>query len=225
MVNLGEIYDGIELKLKAHGNNVEKLLYVKPGADPNQIKIRLSGMQPQESSFGKGEDRTDVTAGRGTDAPAGTSLQEVKPGADTEQMKICLSGMNDCGMRSAECGIEVPKSKLQNPKLQINNAGELEAETALGTVAFTRPIAYQEIDGKRVEVECAYTIEENLEFGFWIVSYSAFRIPQSTTSDSPNPKSAIQIPKSEYCFTVASYDKSKRPHHRPPAGIHVPGRV
>ena len=33
LVNLGEIYEGVELKLKAHGNNVEKLLYVKPGAD------------------------------------------------------------------------------------------------------------------------------------------------------------------------------------------------
>ncbi len=50
VVNLGEIYKGIELKLKAHGNNVEKLLYVKPGADPNQIKISLSGIQPAESN-------------------------------------------------------------------------------------------------------------------------------------------------------------------------------
>ena len=49
VVNLGEIYKGIELKLKAHGNNVEKLLYVKPGADPNQIKISLSGIQPSEN--------------------------------------------------------------------------------------------------------------------------------------------------------------------------------
>jgi len=54
LVNLGEIYEGIELKLKAHGNNVEKLLYVKPGADSEQIKIRLSGIQPSESTFGKG---------------------------------------------------------------------------------------------------------------------------------------------------------------------------
>ena len=55
LVNLGEIYKGIELKLKAHGNNVEKLLYVKPGAVPEQIKIRLSGLQPPDSPFIKGE--------------------------------------------------------------------------------------------------------------------------------------------------------------------------
>ena len=47
--SLGGVYEGIELKLKAHGNNVEKLFYVKPGADPNQIKISLSGLQPPES--------------------------------------------------------------------------------------------------------------------------------------------------------------------------------
>src|SRR3990167_7155378 len=44
-VNLGEIYDGIELKLRAYGNNVEKLFCIKPGADPEKIKIRLSGVK------------------------------------------------------------------------------------------------------------------------------------------------------------------------------------
>jgi Beta-propeller repeat len=42
-VNLGEVYQGIDVKLKAHGNNVEKLFYVKPGAKPETIKIKLCG--------------------------------------------------------------------------------------------------------------------------------------------------------------------------------------
>ncbi|MBF8275302.1 MAG: hypothetical protein HW390_375, partial [Candidatus Brocadiaceae bacterium] len=155
MVNLGEIYEGVELKLKAHGNTVEKLLYVKPGASPEQIKIRLSGIQPPVSTFINGAERTD--------APAGTSLQDVKPGADPGQIKISLSGVNDCGVRNAECGIACPKSKFQNPKLQINNSGELVAETELGLVKFTKPVAYQEIDGKRVEVAVEYRIEERSE--------------------------------------------------------------
>ena len=102
LVNLGEIYEGVELKLKAHGNNVEKLLYVKPGVNPGQIKIRLSGMQPQEYTLEKG-----------------------------------VGG------------------------LSVNEHGELEAETALGMVRFTKPIAYQEIDGKRVEVAVEYSIQKS----------------------------------------------------------------
>lgn len=43
IVDLGEVYDGIELKLKAYGNNVEKLFIVKPGARPEAIKVRLNG--------------------------------------------------------------------------------------------------------------------------------------------------------------------------------------
>ncbi|MCF6154499.1 MAG: hypothetical protein E3K36_04440 [Candidatus Brocadia sp.] len=74
IVTLGEVYKGIELKLKAYGNNVEKLFYVKPGADPGVIRLKLSGVQA----------------------------------------------------------------------LRVNEEGQLEAETALGTVKFTKPIVYQE---------------------------------------------------------------------------------
>ncbi len=111
VVDMGEVYKGIGLKLKAYGNNVEKLFTVKPGASPERIKIRLDGLK-------------------------------------------------ECGVRSAECGVENSKFKIQNSTLQINDAGELVAETELGPVKFTKPVAYQEIDGKRVEVECGYTIAD-----------------------------------------------------------------
>jgi hypothetical protein len=42
LVSLGETYVGIELKLKAYGNNIEKLFYVKLGADPSDLKVKLS---------------------------------------------------------------------------------------------------------------------------------------------------------------------------------------
>lgn len=53
-VNLGEIYDGIELKLRAVGNNVEKIFTVTPFADPNQIRIRIEGSDVLEVN-GEGE--------------------------------------------------------------------------------------------------------------------------------------------------------------------------
>jgi hypothetical protein len=56
-VSLGEVYKGVDLKLRAYGNNVEKLFYVKPGANPEQIKIRLSGANPPKSPFNKGGHR------------------------------------------------------------------------------------------------------------------------------------------------------------------------
>jgi hypothetical protein len=43
LVSLGEVCKGIELKLKAHGNNVEKLFYVMPNANPKNIKVRMDG--------------------------------------------------------------------------------------------------------------------------------------------------------------------------------------
>ncbi|MFC1452195.1 hypothetical protein ACFLSJ_02475 [Verrucomicrobiota bacterium] len=42
-VDLGEVYPGINLTLKAHGRNVEKVFTVAPGADPSLIKLRLDG--------------------------------------------------------------------------------------------------------------------------------------------------------------------------------------
>ena len=128
MVNLGEVYQGIELSLKAYSNNVEKLFCVKPGANPALIKVQLDGSK----------------------------------------------------------------------SLRINQDGQLEADTELGLVKFTRPIAYQEIDGKRVEVDCAYTIVgnvENLDFRIWIVfpiSHSVFLNQQLPTPKIQNPQSSIQ---------------------------------
>src|SRR3989337_651186 len=149
-VNLGEIYDGIELKLRAYGNNVEKLFTVKPGANPEKIKLKLRN----------------------------------------------------------------PNSEFQNPKLSVNEQGELEVETGLGTVKFTKPVAYQEIDGKRVEVECKYTIADcemqnaecktNLKSKIRNLSSTSIGDPKSEV-----PKSKIENPIFEYGFTVASYDKTK----------------
>ncbi|KAB2835989.1 MAG: hypothetical protein F9K48_03025, partial [Candidatus Brocadia sp.] len=113
IVEMGEVYEGIELRLKAYGNNVEKVFTVKPDANHETIRIRLEGAQG----------------------------------------------------------------------LTVNKAGELLAETELGAVKFTKPVAYQEIEGKRVDV---------------VVEYNLI-----------NPQSAIHNPKSEYGFKVAGYDRTK----------------
>jgi len=108
-VTLGKIYDGIELKLKAYGKNVEKVFIVNPGADVSKIEMSLKGAK----------------------------------------------------------------------SIKINKSGEIEAETGIGTLRFTKPYAYQEIEGKKVEIAASYTIRTSeprtpnslLSYGFELASY------------------------------------------------------
>ncbi len=49
-LSLGAPYKGIEARLTAHGNNVEKLFYVQPGADPSRIQLKVTGAEALEVS-------------------------------------------------------------------------------------------------------------------------------------------------------------------------------
>lgn len=51
-LSLGEVYKGIEVRLKARGDNVEKLFHISPGADPAKIQLTLSGIDRLEVSDG-----------------------------------------------------------------------------------------------------------------------------------------------------------------------------
>jgi len=158
VVDMGEVYDGIGLSLKAHGNNVEKLFTVKPGADPGKIRIRLDGVQPTESPFSNEDDRNSP-------------------------------------LIKGEMG------------LSVNEQGELEAETELGVVKFTKPVAYQEIDGKRVSVAVEYCIHGPGIDG--TESRGAGDHWGRGESGTQNSKPETQNPKHTYAFTVASYDKTR----------------
>jgi len=53
-ISFGEIYECIHLKLAAHGNNVEKLFYVKPGGSVEDIRVSIDGAQELKTN-NKGE--------------------------------------------------------------------------------------------------------------------------------------------------------------------------
>src|SRR3990167_8284205 len=214
-VNLGEIYKGIELRLKAYGDNVEKLFCVKPGADPEQIKISLSGLQPletpmieekqpPESPFIKGEDR--------------------RPGGDVSTKSPLSNGWDfaDIPLNKGGEGVVFPGNEKGARGLSVNEHGELEVETALGTVKFTKPVAYQEIDGKRVEVAVEYKVEslqlkdENTKCETRNTKLKTLNAKLASTKPNPqseiansNRKSKIVNRKFEYGFAVASYDRTK----------------
>ncbi|MCK4654070.1 MAG: SBBP repeat-containing protein [Candidatus Cloacimonetes bacterium] len=106
-VDMGEIYDGIGLKLKAYNRNVEKIFTVDPGIKPDKIQINVKG-------------------------------------------------------------IETAK---------VNANGELELITSVGTIVFTKPIAYQFINGQRQDVKVSYTILDNCNqgeynYGFIVGNYN-----------------------------------------------------
>jgi len=101
-VSLGEVYKGIELKLKAYGNNVEKIFEVKPKANPKEIVLKVEG---------------------------------------AKELKI------------------------------DEKTGQLIVRTELGDVKFTKPIAYQDIDGKKVKVEVRYKLISKDSYGFEVGKY------------------------------------------------------
>ena len=102
-ISLGKVYNGIEVLLKAHGNNIEKLFYVHPGANPETIRINVNGAK----------------------------------------------------------------------QLSINKAGELVVTAGQGDILFTRPIAFQIIDGKRTQVNVKYEVI-GTEYGFKLGAYDLY---------------------------------------------------
>lgn len=44
-ISFGDIYDSIELRLRAYSENVEKLFHVRPGGDHKKIQVVMEGMQ------------------------------------------------------------------------------------------------------------------------------------------------------------------------------------
>jgi uncharacterized repeat protein (TIGR02543 family) len=95
-VSLGEVWSGIEVKLKATQKTVEKLFYVQPGADPSKIVVEVDGA--------KG--------------------------------------------------------------LKLSKDGEIIIKTGLGDLKLSKPIAWQEKDGKKLPVEVSYKLIGKNRYSF-----------------------------------------------------------
>jgi uncharacterized repeat protein (TIGR02543 family) len=95
-VSLGEVWSGVEVKLKATQKTVEKLFYVQPGADPSKIQVQVDG-----------------TKG-----------------------------------------------------LKLSKDGEIIIQTGLGDLKLSKPIAWQEKDGKKLPVEVSYKLIGKNRYSF-----------------------------------------------------------
>ena len=83
----------------------------------------------------------------------------VQPGADPSQIKLAYRGAS--GVR-------------------INDAGQLEVSTPREDFQEDNPYAYQEVEGQRLEVEAAYSLEaegsEGVQFGFRVGAYDPHKV-------------------------------------------------
>ena len=116
----------------------------------------------------------------------------VNPGGKVEDIKLGLHGAEG---------------------MEVNKSGELEVETELGKIKFTKPYAYQEIDGKRVEVECKFEVqsaESTAQSANPKLSKNEIASPLDIllTRNVITPSSMPHAPSTElsYGFTVASYN-------------------
>ena len=100
-VYIGKIGEDIDVFIKAHLNNVEKIFKLKSGDSVDKIKLSLKGI--------KG--------------------------------------------------------------LELGNKGELVVQTELGNIKFSKPNAYQSINGKKVYIPVTYKILSNNEYSFSLKKY------------------------------------------------------
>ena len=105
--------------------------------------------------------------------------------------------------------------------LKINLEGELELETGVGTLKMTTPFAYQEIDGKKVQVATAYDLkssennfqESRMAYGFKVGDY-----------DKSKPLIIDPLPKPQATFLGGeSEDKATSIALDPNGNVYVAG--
>ena len=128
-VSLGEVWSGVEVKLKATQRTVKKLFYVQPGADPSKIVVEVNGAEG----------------------------------------------------------------------LRLSKDGEIIIQTGLGELKLSKPIAWQEKDGKKLPVEVSYKLIGKNRYSF-VVAKADPSVPividpilQSTYLGGSNDDSAEAI--------------------------------
>lgn len=94
----------------------------------------------------------------------GISLSVRAYGDNVEKLFTVRPGASPAAIRVRVEGVRA---------VAVAGDGQLEFETVAGPVYFTRPVAYQEIDGRRVQVDVAYAVYDRENYGFEVGSYDS----------------------------------------------------
>ncbi len=133
-------------KSKAKGwERAETVVNLYSGADPEKWFTELPTFHSLTFN--------DVYEGVGLDLKAYANNVEkifrVRPGADPSAIRVQTEGALD---------------------LSIDKSGNLILRTEHGNISFSRPVAYQEVEGKRQAVEVAYAVDGS-SYGFLLGKY------------------------------------------------------
>ena len=144
-VVLKEIFSDKKLNINGLNFSPTSVNYFK-GKDKNNWKTDI----PSYNSISLGEVYKGIEVTLQVQGNTVEKLFTVSPNENPEQIKIQLDGCKE---------------------LIVNESGELEVITDLGKVKFTKPIAFQKINGQKKTIDVAYVIKENNFYSFQVGNY------------------------------------------------------
>lgn len=140
-----------DARIKAHAYTVtfEK-------ANPEPV-VQNAGKVPFERNYFLGNDRSRWA----THVPAYTEVryQQLYPGTDLRVYSKDAALEYDFELAAGADPARIQMRYDGADKLSVDAEGALRIATSVGTVAEQRPFAYQEINGKRQEVPCAFQLK------------------------------------------------------------------
>ena len=145
LLSLREIFTDRKMKIKGLDPSPTSVNYFQ-GKDKHNWKTDI----PSYNRISLGEVYDGIGVTLQVQGNTVEKLFNVMPQKDPKQIQIKLDGCEE---------------------LVINEGGELEARTDIGTVIFTKPVAFQKINDKKKNVSVAYTIKEKNTYGFQIGNY------------------------------------------------------
>ena len=165
----------------------EEITYALPGSEKTEKKgwvIKETLVHAKKTkALGKGETETKVNYFKGNDpekwrrnVPTFRTVHLGEVYKDIE-LELRAYGSNVEKVFTVGRGADPETIRIQvqgADSLHVNDKGELEMETGLGTVRMTVPVAYQEIGGKTVNVSVSYSMKgqkNSHEYGFTLGVY------------------------------------------------------
>ncbi|MEJ2642357.1 MAG: hypothetical protein P8010_22595 [Desulfosarcinaceae bacterium] len=151
-----------------------------------------------------------------TDIPTFNSVNmgAVYPGVS---LKLQAHGNNVEKIFAVRPGVDPKRIRLDidgAKALRMTTKGELEVHTGTGSLRFTRPVAFQWIDGIKTPVDIAYTVKGK-SYGFKLAAYDTTKELISIRSSRPFSRAPPMRPPDRPVWLPTARGTSMSPGDRP----------